>query len=624
MSGDEETATMVDAAPAWTPTAEVVARSNIAASLRELNLGSYAELHRFSVTRREEFWDHVIRRLGIKFRRPYECVLDPNSPPARPTWLPGARLNIVESCFQAGDDRPAIVYGGRNALRTITYGDLRSTVQRVAAALARRGIGPGTTVGVIAPLTPSSVAAYLGIIHAGAAAVSIADSFAPTEIATRLKIGGARLVFAHGTIQRVGKLHDIYDKLRQANAPPAVILTDASDHGPSNLRDGDVTWDDFLADAREPALEAVERDPHDAINILFSSGTTGEPKAIVWEQTTPIKCASDAHFHQDVHAGDVTCWPTSMGWMMGPWLIFGTLINRGTIALYDDAPAGKPFGRFVQDARINMLGLVPSFVRDWRQTRCMEGLDWTAIRAFSSTGECSNADDMRYLMQLPGDGGRPMVEYCGGTELAGGYVAGTVVQPCIPAAFSTPTLGLNFVLRDEDGEFGDRGEVLLVGPSIGLSRRMLNRDNDAVYYASAPAGPEGQVLRKHGDELERFNGGYYRVLGRCDDTMNLGGIKVGCAEIERVVCGLSDVVEAAAVAVPPRGGGPSRLVVFAVTRAGSSRSTDALRDEMQLRVREQLNPLFKISQVRTLPSLPRTASNKILRRELRAAYESNP
>ena len=609
---------------AWTPTPGTIARSNIAASLRDLNLPSFTEFHRFSVTRREPFWAHVIGRLGVRLRRPYERVLDPQSPPTRPTWLPGARLNIVESCFQADDDQPAIVHGGRNALRTIGYGQLRDDAPRVAGALRARGIGPGSAVGVIAPLTPASVAAYLGIIRAGAACVSIADSFAPAEIATRLRIGGAVLVFASASVRRAGKLHGIYDKLCQAEAPPTVVLTDASDAPfDTDLRPGDVTWDRFIAESVEPSHDAVECHPHDPINILFSSGTTGEPKAIVWDHTTPIKCVSDAHYHQDVHAGDITCWPTSLGWMMGPWLIFGTLMNRGTIALYDDAPTGRGFGRFVQDAGVNMLGVIPSLVREWRQTRCMEALDWSAIRTFSSTGECSNADDMRYLMQLPGAGGRPMIEYCGGTELAGGYVAGTVVQPCIPAAFSTPTLGIDFVLRDADGRFGNRGEVFLIGPSIGMSQHMLNRDNDAVYYTGAPAGPDGHVLRKHGDELERFGDGYYRVLGRCDDTMNLGGIKVGCAEIERVVCGVADVVEAAAVAVPPAGGGPSRLVIFAVMRAASSRTIDALRDEMQSLIRAQLNPLFKIWQVRTLPSLPRTASNKILRRELRAAYEAD-
>lgn len=607
------------AEPAWLPSPDVIEHSNIAAAMRELRLTSYGDFHRFSVTDRAGYWELVLRRTGIRFRRPYERVLDPASPPHRARWFVGAQLNIVESCFQAGDADEAIIYGGDGGLRRVSYGELELAVRRVAGALAARGIGPGDAVAIVAPLTPESVAAYLGTIYAGASIVSIADSFAPPEIAVRLRIGRCAFAFVSGIVQRAGKRHGVYEKFCAADGPPAVVLPAtkaANDALP--LRGPDATWDQFLATETRPAPAAVPCAPDDPANILFSSGTTGEPKAIVWDHTSPIKCAADGHFHHDIHPGDVTCWPTSLGWMMGPWLLFATFMNRGAVALYDDAPHDAGFGRFVEAARVNMLGTIPSLVSAWRQSRCMEPFDWSAVHVLSATGECSSPADMRYLMQLPG--GRPLIEYCGGTELAGGYIASTVVQPCIPSAFSTPALGCDFVLRDEEGRFGDRGEVFLIGPSIGMSTRLLNRDNDAVYYDGAPPGPAGEALRRHGDQLERFGDGYYRVLGRCDDTMNLGGIKVGCAEIERAVCQLPEVAEAAAVAVPPPGGGPSLLVIFAVVKGSSPQSVDALRRATQQVIREQLNPLFKVHDVRVLPSLPRTASNKILRRELRASY----
>src|SRR5581483_1571057 len=215
------------------------------------------------------------------------------------------------------------------------------------------------------------------------------------------------------------------------------------------------------------------------------------------------------------------------------------------------------------DAGVTMLGLVPSIVRSWRQTDCMRGVDWSRLRAFSSSGECSNADDMRFLMQLAG--GRPIIEYCGGTEIGGAYITSTVVQPNIPSTFSTPALGIDIRLFDENGKLATRGEAFLVGPSIGLSHRLLNRDHDAVYFSDVPI-ENGAPLRRHGDELERLPNGYYRAIGRADDTMNLGGIKVGCAEIERALLGIDGVQETAAVAIAPPGGGPSRLVIFAVTR----------------------------------------------------------
>ena len=246
------------------------------------------------------------------------------------------------------------------------------------------------------------------------------------------------------------------------------------------------------------------RDPADAVNILFSSGTTGEPKAIPWTQTTPIKCAVDAHFHQDVHPGDVLVWPTNLGWMMGPWLIFGSLMNRATIGLFYGAPTGRAFGEFVQDSRATVLGVVPSLVKTWRTSGCLAGLDWSAIKVFTSTGECSHADDMRWLMQQAG--GKPVIEYCGGTEIGGAYITGTLARPCIAGTFNTPTLGLDVVILDEQGQPADSGEVFLLPPSIGLSNSLLNKDHHEVYFAGTPPGPGRAILRRHGDEMEVLPG----------------------------------------------------------------------------------------------------------------------
>jgi acetyl-CoA synthetase len=598
--------------PAWLPSDDVIARANVTAVCRQLSLSDYPALHRWSVENREAYWKLVIDRLGIALRQPYERFLD-TANPTRPQWLVGARMNIVDSCFAADPNAAAVIESDTNGqLRVWTYSELQTLTMRVANSLIAAGIKPGDAVGAIMPMSGRSVAIYLGIIAAGAAVVSIADSFAAEEIATRLRIANAKLVFTQDAVSWGAKQLPLYEKVNAAAAPPTVVLRTADDA--LKLRPGDLSFEDFLLNEQVSSPTSCE--PHDAINILFSSGTTGEPKAIPWDHTTPIKCAADAHFHQDIHPGDVLCWPTNLGWMMGPWLIFAALLNRATMALYAGAPTDSSFGRFVRDAKVTMLGLVPSLVRAWRQSDCMAGIDWTTIRSFSSSGECSNPDDMRWLMQLAG--GRPIIEYCGGTEIGGGYVTGTVVQPCIPSAFTTPALGCDFVLLDEDGRAADKGEAFIDGPSIGLSTRLLNRNHHAVYFTDTPIGSSGMPLRRHGDELERLPGGYYRVAGRSDDTMNLGGIKVGCAEIERVLNVLPGVRETAAVAVPPPGGGPSRLVIFLIQKEDSVRSADGWTPILQKAIRDQLNPLFRLHEVVLIDAMPRTASNKVMRRELRA------
>jgi acetyl-CoA synthetase len=463
-------------------------------------------------------------------------------------------------------------------------------------------------------MTPESVAIYLGIIRAGCVVVSIPDSFSADEIRMRLKLASARLIFTQQELIRGGRRLPLYERVAEAAGDIGVLVLGEAE---ASLRPRDMTWTRFLpADDR---CESVARDPGDHSNILFSSGTTGEPKAIPWTHTTPIKCASDAYLHDDIRPGDVLAWPTNLGWMMGPWLIYAALVNRATIALYDGAPSGADFGDFVEKTGVTMLGVIPSLVRTWRQSRCMEGKDWSRIRAFSSTGECSNADDMHYLMSLAGN--KPIIEYCGGTELGGGYLAGTVLHPAIPATFTTPTLGLDVHILDEEGRPVTVGELFVEPPSIGISVELLNRGHSETYYERVPRGPQGQVLRRHGDRVERLANGYFRVHGRADDAMILGGIKVSSAEIERAV-GTSPLVrESAAVAVAPPGGGPSRLVVYVVA-ADEHGALEPLHQSIQQAISSRLNPLFKVHEVIAINALPRTASNKVMRRTLRADYEA--
>jgi acetyl-CoA synthetase len=607
-------ATVRGPAPAWVPSPERIQESNLTRLMDATGFDGYAHLFAWAAEDRAGFWRTMAGRLGIRFRRKFDAVVDLKDGADNPRWFPGAEMNIVESCFQAPGGTPAVVSARESdpeGLAVLSYRDLERLTNRVANGLAAWGLRPGDAVAVDMPMTPLSVPIYLGLVAAGCVVVSIADSFAPHEIATRLRIAGAKAIFTQDHLPRGGKRLPLYAKVVEANAPRAVVLPSGGD-APVSLRPQDVRWDAFLSD--DDAFTAVPRRPHDATNVLFSSGTTGDPKAIPWNQTTPLKCGADGHLHHDIRPGDVVAWPTNLGWMMGPWLIYASLLNRATVALFDGVPSGREFGRFVARAGVTLLGVVPALVRTWKNTECMKGLDWGAIRTFSSTGEPSNPEDMHFLMARAGY--RPVIEYCGGTEIGGGYVTGTVIQPSVPAAFTTPALGLDLTILDDAGKPADNGEVFLVPPSVGLSTELLNQDHHAVYYAETPRVPGIPVpLRRHGDQLERLPGGFYRIHGRVDDTMNLGGIKVSSAEIERVLNGVEGVRETAAVAVSR----PSKLIVFAVPRR--ARAAEALRADMQKAIRDHLNPLFRIHDVVLVDALPRTASNKVMRRVLRDRYD---
>ncbi len=603
---------------ACVPSPDFINTTNIAWLMQRVGVASYEALHQWSVQNREAFWALVIERLGIRFQQPFSRVLDLSRGVELPDWLVDAQLNIVESCFRAPPDSPAIIHQAEAGTpKVMTVATLAKLTDRVALSLKRRGFKPGDAMAIIRPMTAEAVAIYLGIIKAGCVAVGIADSFRPREIAVRLRLARAVTVFTQDIIVRGGKKLPLYATVMEAD-PPATIVLPAEETMTLPIRSSDCNWHDFLEADGHVSTET--RKPSDAINILFSSGTSGEPKAIPWTQTTPIKCAMDAHFHQNVQPGDVLVWPTNMGWMMGPWLVFAGLLNRATIGLYSGAPTGREFGSFVQNAKATMLGVIPSFVKTWRNTGCMEDLDWSAIKVFSSTGECSTPDDMRWLMSQAG--GKPVIEYCGGTEIGGGYITGTVTRPCLPGAFNTPALGLDFAILDAHGNAADAGELFIVPPSIGLSTSLLTQKHHEIYFAGTPKGADGKILRRHGDQMQKLENGYWCALGRADDTMNLGGIKVSSVEIEEVLQSIPGVREVAAIA-GSMGGGPSQLVIYATCSNGQGLSKGDLMSLMQKAIKRDLNPLFKIHDLVLLDALPRTASNKVIRRVLRDQWGAN-
>ncbi len=602
--------------PAWIPTEEEVLDTNLARACRRLWQPSYPHFFRWTVEHRDDFWRDTVESLGIRFRTNPERILDAVHGVEDARWFVGASLNIAESCFNAADDAIAIVYqreGG--AIESLSYGELNALSNRFANSLLGLGVRPGDPVAIVMPMTVEAVAAYLGIVKAGAIVVSIADSFAPDEIRTRLRIARAEVAVTQDVVVRAGRALPMYAKLVEAGARACIVCPSGSSLA-VKLRGADREWSKFLV--RMSSFNARAASPDEPTNILFSSGTTGDPKAIPWTHSTPIKCAMDGHYHHDIRAGEVVAWPTNIGWMMGPWLIYASLVNRATIGLFYGAPNTPEFCRFVRDAKVSMLGVVPSLVKAWRAHRMTDRIDWSGLRTFSSTGEASNADDYLWLMARASY--RPVVEYCGGTEIGGGYITQSLTQPSSPATFSTPSLGLDVVILDEDGHPATQGELFVIPPSVGLSQTLLNRDHHEVYYKDAPRGVKLELLRRHGDAFEALPGGYYRAQGRADDTMNLGGIKVSSAEIERVVLGIEDVSEVAAIAVDPPGGGPSLLVLYVVPKPGSSLKPDACKDAAQKAIAAHLNPLFRVHDVRIAESLPRTASNKVMRRVLRSQY----
>ncbi|XP_057438803.1 probable acyl-activating enzyme 17, peroxisomal isoform X2 [Lotus japonicus] len=635
--------------PAWIPDPKSAALTNVGRLLERRGkeflgsaykdpITSFSDFQKFSVSNPEVYWETVFEEMNISFSKPPECILRDNLPgedrSSLPSgqWLPGASINPAQNCLNVNGNRSlndtVIIWRDELhddlPLQRMTLQELRQEIWLVAYALESLGLEKGSAIAIDMPMNCKAVVIYLAIILAGYVVVSIADSFAAREISTRLRISNAKVIFTQDIIIRGDKSLPLY-RILEAQAPMAVVIPARGSGSSMKLRSGDHSWCGFLEGVNSvkgkefiPAEQPVET----FTNILFSSGTTGDPKAIPWTNITALKAAADAWCHFDIRKGDIVCWPTNLGWMMGPWLVFASLLNGASMALYNGSPLGPGFAKFVQDAKVTMLGLVPSLVRSWKNANSTSGYDWSSIRCFGSSGEASSVDEYLWLMGRAHY--KPVIEYCGGTEIGGGFITGSLLQAQSLAAFSTPAMGCELFILDDDGHplpdnVAGIGELALGSLMLGASNTLLNADHYDVYFKGMPLW-NGKVLRRHGDILERTVRGYYHAHGRADDTMNLGGIKVSSVEIERVCNGVgSNILETAAIGVPPSGGGPEQLVIAVVLKNSSSTAEDLhkLRISFNSALQKSLNPLFKVSQVVSVPSLPRTASNKVMRRVLR-------
>uniref|UniRef100_A0A0D9XDA0 4-coumarate--CoA ligase n=1 Tax=Leersia perrieri TaxID=77586 RepID=A0A0D9XDA0_9ORYZ len=476
-------------------------------------IASFDEFHKFSIENPEVYWKTVFEEIGIAFSVEPSCILRKNDAYPGGEWLPGAVLNAAGNCLTAkpgrSSDDVAIVWRdeGKDSepLNFVALEELRKKVCLVANALDALNLAKGSAIAIDMPMNVNAVVIYLAIVLAGYVVVSIADSFAAPAISMRIKISEAKAIFTQDYILQDDKELPLY---------------------------------------RADSYTAVEQPAYAFTNILFSSGTTGEPKAIPWTHLTPLKSAADGWCHMDIRRGDVVAWLTNLGWMMGPWLVYASLLNGASMALYNGSSNSSGFAKFVQDAKVTILGLVPSIVRSWKSTDCTAGFDWSNIRA------CY----------------KPVIEYCGGTEIGGGFVAGFLLQPQALSTFSTPAMGCNMFILDNSGnplpqDSTGTGELALDPTFLGASTTLLNADHHEVYFSGMPEW-NGKVLRRHGDEFERTADGYCRAHGRTDDTMNLGGIKVSSIEIERICNKVNDtILETAAIGVPPLEGGPQQLAI---------------------------------------------------------------
>lgn len=615
----------------WYPTPDYAEGAHLTAFMREHGIPSFDALMRRSTEDVAWFTDAVLRYLDIQFNQPYTQVVDLSRGIAWPRWCVGGRMNIVHNCLDKYigtevEHRPALIWEGEEgAVRTLSYGELHREVNKAAGALRSLGLGKGDAVGLFMPMTPEIVIALLAVAKIGGIILPLFSGYGKDAIVSRMADAGARALFAADGAFRRGKVADMKSAADAAAAElpelAHMIVLRRTGH-PVPMQTGRDHWWHELVEGQPEMAATEDTDAEDTLMLIYTSGTTGKPKGAVHTHCGfPIKAAQDMAFGTDVHPGQTIYWMSDMGWMMGPWLVFGSLILGATSLIYDGAPDYPGPDRLWAIAarhRVATLGVSPTLIRSLipHGDAPHQAHDLSALRFFASTGEPWNPDPWRWLFDQVGRGLRPIINYSGGTEISGGIVMGNPLLPLKACAFAGPCPGMAADVVDEQGNsvVDQVGELVIRAPWIGQTRGFW-RDParyEATYWSRWPN------IWVHGDFAAVDSDGLWYILGRSDDTLKIAGKRLGPAEVESVLVAHPAVVEAAAIGVPDEIKG-SALVVFCVLGPGVE-PTDALRAELRQAIVGAMGKPLAPQVVRFVSDLPKTRNAKVMRRMVRAAY----
>ncbi len=615
----------------WKPTPESIQRANLTCFMRQHGMRDYAALMERSTQNVAWFTEAVLKFLQIEFYQPYTKVIDLSQGNAFPRWCVGGKMNIAHNCLDkyaatSQAAQTALIWEGEEGqVRSLSYAELHHLVNQAANALRCLGLGRGDPIGLFMPMTPEIVVALLAIAKIGGIILPLFSGYGAGAVASRLADAGAKALFTADGFFRRGKFVPIKSVADEAASQIAslqhlIVLQRTAMEVP--MQTGRDYWWHELVTAQPMQAETEITEAEDILMIIYTSGTTGRPKGTVHTHCGfPIKAAQDMAFGTDLHPGELIYWLTDMGWMMGPWLVFGALLLGGKLLLYDgapDYPAPDRLWKLVERHRVNILGVSPTLIRSLiphGETQ-FEAHDLSSLKCFASTGEPWNPDPWNWLFEKVGRSRLPIINYSGGTEISGGIVMGNPILPLKPCAFSAACPGIAADIFDENGRSLREAvdELVIKAPWIGMTRgfwRDPQRYLDA-YWSQWPG------VWVHGDFAAVDTDGMWYILGRSDDTIKVAGKRLGPAEIESLLVEHPRVMEVAVISVPDEIKG-NEVVAFVVLAPGQQ-PDEKLRQELFNLVTNSLGKPFAPREIAFVHDLPKTRNAKVMRRMIRAAY----
>ncbi|MEJ2467167.1 MAG: propionyl-CoA synthetase [Candidatus Thiodiazotropha sp.] len=590
---------------------------------------SYAEIYQRSLENPDEFWGEAAQ--ALHWYKPWDKVLDSEAKPT-PRWFPGGMFN---TCYNALDrhveaghgDRLALIYDSpvTDQKRSYSYQEMLDTVAKLAGAIAANGVGKGDRVIIYMPMIPEAAMAMLACARIGAIHSVVFGGFAAKELATRIDDCQPKMVLSASCgiepNRQVAYKPLLDEAIEIAQNKPSTVIIKQRPQLTAELQDGrDLDWDAAI-EAAAPA-ECVPVEATDPLYILYTSGTTGQPKGVVRDNgghATAILWSMKNIYN--VEAGDVYWAASDVGWVVGhSYIVYGPLLAGCTTVMYEGKPVGTPdpgaFWRVISEYNVKVLFTAPTAFRAIKkedpQGAYMSRYDLGCMETLYLAGERCDPDTLNWAETMLQ---KPVIDHWWQTETGWGIAANPMGIEPMPVKAGSPTVamvGYNVQILDDQGQekaAGEMGDIVIKLPMPPSCLPTLWNNEERFVDAYLRAHP-GYYLT--GDAGYKDEDGYLWIMSRTDDVINVAGHRLSTGQMEEVLAGHPDVAECAVIGVHDdlKGQLPLGLVVL---KSGVNRTADELAAEMIKLVREQIGPVAAFKHLSIVKRLPKTRSGKILR-----------
>lgn len=620
----------------WQPSEERKRQTNLYRFMKwleaekGLTFSEYHELWRWSVESLQLFWEAFWEYADIQSSVPYQCVLaDGRMPGAK--WFPGARLNYAEHVFRHElDERPAIFFRSeRHGLKTLSWKELARQTARVAHWLRSVGVKEGDRVAAYLPNIPETVITFLACASIGAIWSCCPPEFGSGSVLERFRQIEPKVLVAVDGYQYKGKRHRRMDVVREIQrALPTLEWTviipydDAADCLTETERT--LYWPD-LPDTDEPLSFAAVPFDH-PLWILYTSGTTGPPKALVHGQGgILLEHYKTLLFHADLKPGDRVFRFTSSGWMM--WnLLVSSMLTGASIVLYDGHPlypAAEVLWQLAEDVDVTYFGTSAAYIHLMMKTDCKpnQRFQFPSLRSFGTTGSALSKEGFVWVYQnVKRD--LHLAPSSGGTDVCGAFVGGNPLLPVHAGQMQCIYLGVKAEAFDEAGQpvIGEVGELVITQPMPSMPLYFWNDPHHERYLDSYFR--DFPNVWRHGDWIKIFPDGRSVIYGRSDATINRFGIRMGTAEMYDVVEAIDGVADSLIVDLEWLGR-PSMLILFVVLEENHD-LTEELKQKIRSAIHEKLSPRFVPDRIEQVRGIPRTLNGKKMEVPVRRILLGHP